>query len=185
MDYPQRNAVLFALRELTGQDAGPATAEWLRLFPSAETDAEAARLGTILLNARPSRQEELIREARDAAGEVHERTLAFAIPLLREPLNDRARTALIQRFTRLSPEELRKHFSAADSELRRCAILASARKDAKELTADLIGLAEADDPLTAVSAVEALKAKTEEKFDDPAAWRKWWNKQSVAPASGD
>jgi len=31
-DYPQRQAVLFALRELTGQDAGPRAADWRRLL---------------------------------------------------------------------------------------------------------------------------------------------------------
>lgn len=31
-DYPQRQAVLFALRELTGQDAGPNAADWRRIL---------------------------------------------------------------------------------------------------------------------------------------------------------
>src|SRR5262249_15381620 len=31
-DYPQRTAVLFALRELTGEDAGTSSADWRRLL---------------------------------------------------------------------------------------------------------------------------------------------------------
>ncbi len=40
--YPQREAVLFALRELTGKDAGPTTEAWQAAFPSGRRRCRAA-----------------------------------------------------------------------------------------------------------------------------------------------
>jgi hypothetical protein len=39
--YEQKEAVLFALRELTGRDPGPAYEDWLRLYPTAVEDTVA------------------------------------------------------------------------------------------------------------------------------------------------
>jgi hypothetical protein len=41
--YPQREAVLFALRELRGRDAGDQTEAWQRLFPEAGVGRDEAR----------------------------------------------------------------------------------------------------------------------------------------------
>src|SRR5204863_220884 len=44
VSYPQREAVLFALRELTGKDVGATAEAWLAAFPKAEFELEVARL---------------------------------------------------------------------------------------------------------------------------------------------
>jgi hypothetical protein len=41
--YPQREAVLFALRELTGRDAGDQTEAWQQLYPKSGVGRDKAR----------------------------------------------------------------------------------------------------------------------------------------------
>jgi HEAT repeat protein len=182
MNYPQREAVLFALRELTGQDPGPATEDWMRLYPGAEEDAEAARLSTMLLNAKPTRQEELILKERDAKGLTHTMGLALAVPRLPPAAREKARDALVQRFTRMTAATLRSKFEDADPEVRRAAVQAAAGREKDDLTPDLMALLDDPDPLTARAAVEALKARTGKDFDDPAGWKGWWKKRGDKPA---
>src|SRR5215469_16060190 len=54
--YPQRDAVLAALRGLTGRDAGPSTEAWRRLYPQAEREAETASLTEELVSAPDSQK---------------------------------------------------------------------------------------------------------------------------------
>jgi hypothetical protein len=185
MDYPQRDAVLFALRQLTGQDPGKTTEDWMRLYPGAEEDAEAARLSTILLNAKPARQQELIGKERDAKGLTHTLALALAIPRLQGSVQEKAREALAQRFTRMTAATLRDKFQDEDPEVRRAAVAAAAAKDKDELTPDLVALLDDADPLTARAAVEALKGLTGQDFDDAAGWKTWWKKRAAKPAAAD
>jgi len=54
--FAQRDAVLFALRELTGKDAGPTTGAWLALYPKAESDVAAAARASMSTRSRSARQ---------------------------------------------------------------------------------------------------------------------------------
>jgi hypothetical protein len=58
--YPQRDAVLFALRELTGKDVGPTTEAWMQLFPSPQTALQAIRLGRQIVQASGLDREALL-----------------------------------------------------------------------------------------------------------------------------
>src|SRR5207302_455885 len=96
-DYEQRDAILFALRALTGQDPGSRTEDWLKLYPTAEVDTEAARLTDKLLKAAPPQREQALAQLRDAKGTAATPALARAIPKLSEAERGKVRAALIQR----------------------------------------------------------------------------------------
>jgi len=118
--YEQREAVLFALRELTGQDAGPTTEAWLKLLPEAETLNQAARLGTALIRAIGSQKEHLIERYREADDAVYTRALALAIPKLKGDFRVRAREALTDRLSR-DPDRLEAASQDQDVEIRQAA----------------------------------------------------------------
>jgi hypothetical protein len=95
-DYPQRDAVLFALRALTGRDAGPSTEAWLAQFPHAVRDVEAARWTEKLVRAGPARLGQLLGQLHDVPDEITIRALAEALPRLRGEGRDRGREALAE-----------------------------------------------------------------------------------------
>ncbi len=90
--YPQREAVLFALRELTGKDAGTATEAWLALFPRAELDAQAIALSTSLVQTTARRQAQLLAHFKSGQGEVYTVALRGRSPTSREQLRRRGET---------------------------------------------------------------------------------------------
>src|SRR5207245_1221479 len=97
--YPQRDALLFALRGLTGKDAGPTTAAWMELFPNANAEAEGLRLSTALLQAAPDQRDPLLSHYRDAKDDGHAEGLACAIPHLPGNLQAKVRDALAERLS--------------------------------------------------------------------------------------
>jgi HEAT repeats len=119
--YPQRDAVLFALRELTGKDAGPTTDAWLALFPRAELDAQATALSTSLVQATARRQAQLLAQFKSAQGEVYTQALARAIPNLKGPTQDKAREVLLHRLSQLNAEMLTAKLADHSAEIRRAA----------------------------------------------------------------
>ena len=119
--YPQREAVLFALRELTGKDAGPTTEAWVALFPKAELDAQAAALSTSLVQATGRRQARLLAQFRSGQGEVYTKALARAIPSLKGATQDKAREVLAHRLSQLSAEKLTAKLANESAEIRRAA----------------------------------------------------------------
>jgi HEAT repeat protein len=181
--YPQRDAVLFALRELTGKDAGTTTEAWLQLFPQAELDAEAARLSSKLLNATPARRQEVLNQLRDSKGLVYTQALACAIPSLKGEMKEKAREALEARLTRMTAKTLRDKFQDDDPEIRQAAIVACARKEKAELVPDLVALLDNPEPLTSRLAGEALKTLTGEDLEAPSDWKGWWKKQAETKKS--
>src|SRR5262249_19108089 len=68
--YPQREAVLWALRELTGKDAGSKTEDWVKLFPRAALNAEAEQLTAKLVKSKGAKQTELVNHFRDQEGVI-------------------------------------------------------------------------------------------------------------------
>src|SRR5205823_7594093 len=68
--YPQREAVLWALQELTGKDVGAAFDDWVKLFPRAELDVEAARLSAKLTKVKGAKQTHLLAQYKDQEGVV-------------------------------------------------------------------------------------------------------------------
>jgi hypothetical protein len=174
--YPQRDAVLFALRELTGKDAGPTTEAWVQLFPNAETDVEAARLSRQLLKLDGTEREILLAKCRDGKGIVYTQALACAISSLRGVMKEHVRGVLTERLTRMSAKTLRDKLQDEDPEIRRAAVLACARKDKEQAVPDLIALLDNPEPVTARLAEEGLTSITGEHLKYPAAWKDWWKK---------
>lgn len=175
--YPQREAVLIALRGLTGQDAGASTLAWRELFPQAEYDLKAARLSREVLQADRFHQLTLLGNLRDSKGLAYTLALAGAIPGLRGDMQETARQYLTDRLTRMTAETLRDKLGDDDPEVRRAAVMACTRKGKKELVPDLIALLGGDEPVTTRLAQAGLKELTGRDFEAPAAWQAWWQDQ--------
>jgi HEAT repeat protein len=155
--YPQREAVLFVLRELTHQDAGSTSEAWRRLFPRAELDIEAAKYRDQLVGASPKKRENALSTLKDGEGVVYTLALADAIPKLPKDFQEKTRQALAERLSRMAVETLRNKFKDEDMEIRKAAIAAAVLKEDKSLLADLSELLEDPSPAIAGLADEAIK----------------------------
>lgn len=172
--YPQREAVLFALRELTGQDAGAATEEWVRLFPTAQTEVESARLAEKMIAAGPVRLAQLLGQVQAGDEEIAIRALAAALPRLKGEARDKVHEALVQRLARLDTDSLRRRLFEETAVLRQAIVAACVRRGDKELIPDLIALLEEGDRALASQAEKGLETMTGQHFADSSAWRDWW-----------
>jgi hypothetical protein len=188
----QRDAVLFALRELTGQDFGDDVVAWqqyaLRNHPPSEADFErsARRVGDELGRCVPELREEFLRQI--VAGKGAQYTDALVYGLGRVPQGERAkvRDALVERLTRMTKETLRRKLEETDSELRQAAARACLKKEAVEMVPDLIAVLRGEDDAAARAAHEALTGLTNQDFGPkPKAtrearreaadeWLNWW-----------
>jgi hypothetical protein len=167
--YPQRDAVLSALRGLTGRDAGYTTEAWRQLYPQAELETEVAQLTEELVSAPDSQKDAVFARVHKREGEAPSEALAAAIPRLTGRWRERARLALADRLTRMTANTLRDKLRHDDAETRRAAAVAALRKKDKSLAPDLAPLAEDDDPAVAAAARRALEGLTGKKFDRTAA----------------
>ncbi len=183
-DYPQREAVLFALRELTGQDAGPTAEAWQELFPRAEAEVQGARLTRDFLRADPLRRDVLLARYRDTKGAAHTHALAGVVAGLKSTEKEKAREALVQRLTRMTADTLRDKLQDEDAEVRHAAVAACGRKRDRALVPDLIVLLEGPEPLMARLAEEGLDEMTGQHLPHPAAWKEWWKKNGTAAEAG-
>jgi hypothetical protein len=172
--YPQREAVLFALRSLTGRDPGPATEAWVRLFPTAHDEVEGAKLAGRFAHANALGLARLLALAETLPDGVAVRGLGGALPRLRGEPRDKVHAALVARLARLDADALRGWLHAAEPELRRAAVAACGRREDAGLVADLVALTEGDDPAMAGQASGELEKMTGRRVPSPAAWRDWW-----------
>jgi HEAT repeat protein len=177
--YPQREAVLFALRRLTGDDAGPTTEAWLERFPRAEEDVEAARLSRKLIQTASPRRDLLLIRLRDGKEPANTRALAVAIPSLKGEFQEKARAALAERLGRLAPRALRSHLRDDDPEVRQAALQVCYEKGDRAYVPDLIALLSDAEPVTARTAAAGLHSLTGQDLDSPAEWQAWWKKQGT------
>jgi len=161
--YSQRESVLFALRELTGQDAGPTSEAWQKLFPRAELNVEAANYRDQLVNASAKKRETVLSTLKDGEGVVYSLALADAIPKLAKDFQDKARQALAERLSRMTPETLRDKFADDDVEIRKAAIQACVMKGDASLVSDLSELLEDPSPAVAGLAGDAIKVLSKAK----------------------
>jgi hypothetical protein len=184
-NYPQRESVLFALRELTGQDAGDSTVAWQKLYPEAELDAKVWRLTEELVGAPDGRKEAVLARFQSAKGVVYSEALAFAVPRLSGTWRERARDALAARLTRMTANTLREKLRQDDAETRRAAARAALRKKEASLAPELISLLEDGEQAVAQEARRALEGLTGKKLDTPAAWREWQNSAGAEGAGGN
>jgi len=161
--YPQREAVLFALRELTGQDAGPTTEGWQKLFPHAELAVEAAKLRDQLINASAKKRDVVLTTLKDGEGPEYTVALADAIPKLPKDYQDKTRQALAERLSLMTAETLRDKFGDDDIEIRTAAIQACVIKGEASLVSDLSELLEDPSPAVAGLASDAIKTLSKVK----------------------
>jgi HEAT repeat protein len=175
-DYPQRQAVLFALRELTGRDAGNDTLAWQDLYPRAEDEARAVRPARKVLESNPLQQPLLIRQHRDAQGPINTLILARVVDGLHGPMRDQAETALIARLVRQTPYTRRNALRDEEPSLCQAAIRACVKAGDRQRVPDLAALLESAHPRTAVLAGVALRDLTGESFESPAEWTDWWDR---------
>ena len=128
--YAQRDAVLFALRELTGKDAGQRTEAWQEMYPRAAVEVAAERLSGELLQASAVRRDQLLAKLRDEEGTGYAEALASAIPRLKGEFQEKVRDALARRLSRLPDEKLRPRLKDEDAEIRLAAGRACLEKGA-------------------------------------------------------
>jgi hypothetical protein len=188
--YPQREAALFALRYLTGQDVGPTTEAWAQLYPNANAEAEGVRISSALLKSTADQRDQMIVRYREGKDERYTDGLAYAIPLLKGKLQVRVREALVERLSRLPVESLRDRLEDDHPELHQAAALATIRKADMDMVPDLIALLLDSDAELAQGARKTLERLTGEAFgpgagDSPeeriaaaAEWRAWWRRQT-------
>jgi HEAT repeat protein len=172
--YEQRDAVLFALRQLTGQNPGNEYEHWLELYPTAEVDAKSARLLDKFLKSSTSQRDQILLQFRDGKGAAFTQALSRAIPKLPATEQPKARAALVKRLARISADALRDKLRDADPEVRRAAAAACRQCNDSSLVADLVPLL--SDPAAPVSteAKASLKGITGEDLGDSAeAWQTW------------
>src|SRR5262249_36764075 len=148
---PQRESLLFALRELTGENPGPSPQDWKRLYSPLtgqrltkplEPGDQVLHLKDGLVEASPSRQLELLTSFKDRSGPAYDSALALAIPALTADLQKLARTVLADRLHCRPLKELREKLRDADGELRRSALKVIERRKLRPLVPDLISLLE-------------------------------------------
>jgi hypothetical protein len=182
--YPQREAVLLALRELTGRDVGYTTAAWRQLYPEAELDTEVSRLTEELVSAPDSQKEAVLARLNKGKGTAYSDALAAAIPRLSGRWREQARLALADRLTRMTANTLRDKLGHDDAETRRAAAQAALRKKDGTLAPDLAGLLRDPDPAVAAAARRALEGLTGKKPDSTAG-REGDGGARAAPAAKD
>lgn len=187
--YSQREAVLFALRELTGRDVGLTTDAWQQLYPRADLDVQAARMATQLVQEAPNRRDFWLNYLRDGQEAACTPALASAIPRLASAEQQAARDVLVQRLTRAPLTTLREDLQSDLVEVRRAAALACGRREDLALVPDLIALLEDPEVVVIQAARSGLKALTEEDLGPSpeaspaerekalAAWQRWWARQ--------
>jgi hypothetical protein len=156
--YEQRDAVLFALRELTGQDPGSTWEAWDKLYPSAEFDSRSAELTTRLVEAPDYRKDAVIKELKESKGVVYSQALAQAIPQLAGNVQEKARTALVERMKRMTASTLRNKLLDEDREIRYAAAVACRSKQDETLVRDLKNLLDDSEPIIAEAAKRSIQS---------------------------
>jgi hypothetical protein len=187
----QRQALLFALRELTGSDRGQTFAAWKPLLPEGGVGSEADKLVQQLVKASRDRRINLINKYRYSKDEVYGEALARAIPRLPESQRGRAREALADRLIRMNASDLTNKLQSDCVETRRAALVACNDKQEKSLVAEIIPLLDDSEPAIVRLAHRALKTLTNQDFGPApnatrdevaaalAAWNSWWKKQAT------
>ncbi|HEY1861536.1 MAG TPA: HEAT repeat domain-containing protein [Gemmataceae bacterium] len=157
-NYGQREAVLFALRELTNQDAGSTSEAWEKLYPAAEFDSRSAELATGFVEAPDYRKDALLKELKDSKGVVYSQALAQAIPQLSGKYQAKARSALVERMKRMTASTLRTKLGDEDREIRYAAAVACGRKQDQTLVHELNELLDDSEPIIAQAAQASIKS---------------------------
>jgi hypothetical protein len=201
---PQREALLFVLRELTGQDAGPSVEDWRRVYSTVtgkrlEKPLEPADrmlyLRDALVSARPLRQFELLTAYKDRAGPDYDNALALAIPRIKGDPQKVARSVLADRLCCLTAQDLQVRLDDKNIEIRVAAATACARRGERTSIPKLIDLLADDSTDVARQAHLSLTDLARRDFGPRrlsdadgvrraiASWREWWDEQERKAAN--
>jgi hypothetical protein len=152
-------------------------------------DTASSRMAGDLAKATGSRYTALLKQMHEGKGFLFTEALALAIPQLAGENQRKARTALVERLTRMKDTTLTSYLEDEDAEIRRAAALACAAKGSKTLIPRLIALLHDSQRLVGDAAHEALKDLTAQDFGPVAdaspedrdeavrKWLAWWKKQ--------
>jgi HEAT repeat protein len=178
-NYPQRDAVLFALRGLTGQDAGSTTQAWQQLFPDAEMDNQSQKLAAGVARATGADRLAALERLREGKGSIYTEALAAAIGRLSGDNQEKAREALVQRLSRMTAATLRNKLAEESPEVRRAAALACADKEDASHIPDLLERLDDADSAVARAVRVALGKLSGQDFATAQQWKEWWKKQGA------
>jgi HEAT repeat protein len=172
--YPQRDSVLFALRQLSGLDEGSSSLAWQQLFPDADEQVQAEQQLRKLLQAGPLELPLLLKGHVQARGDVHTRVLTAAVDRLAGSARQEARSALAGRLSALERRALLPFLLDGRAGVRQSAVLAGQLKKDKSLVPLLIGRLDDGDEETGRLARLALKTLTGQDFKNANAALLWW-----------
>jgi HEAT repeat protein len=186
---PQRQALLFALRELSGKNLGVSFEDWRALARTVDPDADVKALTDRLLRASAARRQALLAKLQNGDNPGYTEALARAAAKLEGSAQSSARDALIARLARMPTATLRALLRDKDEEIQWAAIQASARKGDKLLVPDLIALVAEGESENARLASRSLRTLTGQKIGPTGeappeqwasaalAWEYWWKRQ--------
>jgi hypothetical protein len=159
--------------------------------PELDPATPAGKLSQELVKATTQEQAAVLAKLRDSKGVVFTEALAGAIPHLSSGAKSKARDALAERMTRMSPATLRDKFKEPDPEIRRAAILAAAMSEDKSFVPDILTLLSDPSPTVWHAVPVALKLLSGQDFGpkvnaSPAEreqartrWDEWWRKSNT------
>jgi hypothetical protein len=200
---PQRESLLFALRELTGENPGPSAEDWKRLYSTItgqrhekplEPTEQIVHLKSCIVEAAPLQQAERLSSFKDKAGTAYDTALAQAIPQMKVELQKTGRAILMDRFYCLPLKKLGERLRDQEAEVRRAAVGVSRQRKLKALVPELIDLLDDDNQDIAKQVHELLQQFALQDFgphrganhiqrqEAKAAWRDWWEQQEKQTA---
>jgi HEAT repeat protein len=195
---PQKESVMFALRELTGENPGPSAEDWKRFYSPItgqrldkpqDQSAQLLHLKDLLVKSRPGRQEELLLVFKDRQGPVYDKAVAQALPALTGAVQKTGRTVLADRMYCVPLKELRARLRDADPEIRLAAVRVSRQRAEQALLPELIDTLNDGNPDVAKQSRDVLRHLTRRDFGPPdganreqrqeaiAAWRNWLDRR--------
>jgi hypothetical protein len=196
---PQRESLLFALRELTGENPGPSVEDWKRVYSTITgrrhekplgPEDQVQHLRDCLVNASPLHQAERLQAFRDKGGTAYDTALALAIPLLKANLQKPARAILADRFYCLPLRVLGEKLSDEQAEVRRAAVSVCRQRKLQALVPELIALLDDANEEVATLVHDLLQRFASRDFgprrgadhaqrqEAMAAWRSWWEQRN-------
>jgi hypothetical protein len=201
---PQREALLFALRELTGEDLGPTPADWQRLHSPVtgerlsrpqEGKDRVRHLTDSLVKAALPRQTQLLLAFKDRRGPDYDLAMALALPRLPAEVQSLGRMILAERMYCLPFKDLQAKLRDDHPEVRRAAVTACGLRKEQALVPELITLLDQEEAEEVQQARRVLRQLTAQDFGptpkaDPdkrcqaiTAWLDWWDREARKQAA--